>query len=142
MRILVDGETFAIFGHVLDLDTITGLAQDGIKRRAVDGGASKHAIDTTNALMVGRDHGLTGMSHVRHEIATLPSDQPESLLESRSRVTSVRKAAAEVDRDPRTIYRWIEIEPELLVSEEPTYRVDLDAIKARADRAKHRSAAA
>jgi hypothetical protein len=142
MKILVDGEHFSITGHVLELDTITGLAQDGIKRRAVDGGASKHAIDTTKALMVGRDRGLTAMSHVRHEITTLPSDQSESLLESRSRVTSVRKAAAEVDRDPRTIYRWIKIEPELLVSEEPTYRVDLDAIKARADRVKHRSAAA
>jgi|SoiMethySBSTD1v2_1073268.scaffolds.fasta_scaffold5642676_2 hypothetical protein len=31
MKILIDGEHFSITGHVYELASITGLAQDGIK---------------------------------------------------------------------------------------------------------------
>lgn len=50
MKILIDGETVAIFAHVAELSTITGLAQDGVKLRDVrNGGASQQAITITRS---------------------------------------------------------------------------------------------
>jgi hypothetical protein len=141
MKILVDGDGFSITGHVTELLLITGLAQDGIKRRRTDGGASPYAITITMELVAAAERGLAAMSYVRHENATSLADQPESISDSRSRVLSVREAAARHNVDTRTILRWLHIDPAMIVSERP-YRLDpipLDAYAA--ERPNRRSAA-
>jgi hypothetical protein len=50
-------KVFSITGHVNELLTITGLAQDGIKRRRTDGGASQWAIEITVELVNGAGLG-------------------------------------------------------------------------------------
>jgi hypothetical protein len=141
MRILVDGEGFSITGHVNELLTITGLAQDGIKRRRTDGGASQYAIKVTVELGNAAERGLVAMSDVRHENATLPADQPESISDSRSRVISVREAAKRHEVDQRTILRWLHSDPSMIASERP-YRLDPNAVDAYASGRPNRRSAA
>lgn len=128
MKILIDGEHFSITGHVSELLTITGLAQDGIKRRhTADGGASQYAIGITVNLANAAERGLAAMSDVRHGNATLLADQPESISDSRSRVVSVREAAEDHKVDPRTLLRWLHSDPSMIASERP-YRLDPNAV--------------
>lgn len=142
MRVLVDVDGFSITGHVHELLTITGLAQDGIKRRRVDGGASRYAITITVELTNAAERGLAAVSQqVRHENATLVADPPVSELESRSRVISVSDAARRHGVNRRTILRWLHIDSSMIASEHP-YRLDPIAVDAYASsRPRSRSAA-
>jgi hypothetical protein len=133
MKILIDGDVFSIVGHVTELLAITGLAQDGIKRRRTGGGASQHAIKVTVELDNAAKRGLAEMSHVRHQNATSLADEPELDADSRNRVISVREAAADHKVDPRTILRWKDRDPSMIVaSEGRRFRLDRDAVDAYA----------
>jgi hypothetical protein len=131
MKILIDGDTFSIIGHASELLTITGLAQDGIKRRRTDGGASPHAIKVTVELDNAAKRGLVAMSNVRHGNATSPAHQAESDADSRYRVISISEAAANHKVDPRTILRWLHRDPSMITSRRP-YRLDPIAVDAYA----------
>jgi hypothetical protein len=143
VKILIDGDSFAVSGRVDELLAITGLAQDGIKqRRRVDGGASRYAVSITRELIGAAERGLIEMSHARHENATPPADEPESLSDSRSRAISISEAAEHYKVDPRTILRWKNRDPSMIASERP-YRLDPIAVEAYASsRPRSRRAAA
>lgn len=142
MKIVVDAEGFfSITGHASELLAISGLAQDGIKYRHTDGGASAHAVKVSSTLTAGADRVWAEMSDVRHENATSPADEPESDADSRYRVISVREAAENHKVDPRTILRWKDRDPSMIASEHP-YRLDPIAVDAyAADPARRRRAA-
>jgi hypothetical protein len=113
-----------------------------IKRRRVDGGASRYAITITVELTNAAERGLAAVSQqVRHENATLVADPPASELESRSRVISVSDAARRHGVNRRTILRWLHIDSSMIASEHP-YRLDPIAVDAYASsRPRSRSAA-
>jgi hypothetical protein len=142
VKIVIDGETFVIVGHVQELVSTAGLSIDGVKlRHDLKGGASQFAISIKNQLDAAAERVIASMSDVGHGNATLRADQPESISDSRSRVISVRKAAERHNVDPRTILRWMKRDPDMIASDHP-YRLDPDAVDAYASgRPRRRSAA-
>lgn len=110
------------------------------QRRIRKGGASSFAISNKDQLEDAADR-VIAMSDVGHGNATLAPDQPESELDSRPRVISVRKAAERHDVDPRTILRWMERDPSMIISDHP-WRLGPDAVDAYASGCPNRRSAA
>jgi excisionase family DNA binding protein len=65
------------------------------------------------------------MSHVRHDSATLPLDEPESSAANRKGLT-VPEVASKIGVDTRTIYRWLERGHELALAITQTDRLRFD----------------
>ena len=147
MRILIDGDTFSIVGHTTELLAITGLAQDGIRRRNDrQGGASAHAVKITMELDNGAKRGLAAMSQETPDHVTLARTEESYAADNRTRTLSVIDAAAEIKLSPGHLWRLIrKKDPGLMLAiipESDPLRFDRIAIKAWATSRPNRRRAA
>jgi hypothetical protein len=135
---VIDGDHWVLFGTGLDLLAIAKAMRTGVQYRRAESARLGEVNDPrekaiSDQLIVEAQRYLDQVPDARHDVVALPVGQPESLPESRKRI-SVTKAASIIDVDPKTIYRWIDREvPEvlLMIVSDPDDPLRLDELAVR-----------